>query len=181
MIVIDSSALIAILEREPDAATYAAAIHGADRLFMSAVDVHETGIVMREGRGEAAVQRLWRFLQTENDCEIVAFDEPQARGAMAAFNLYGMGIAPKARRNLADCAALCPCEVEERAAAFHGWRLRRDRYMGLSQPGRMILIFGPVTKTETARNRGGRGRPSVRGRSGAPRAGGSRYARTCGS
>ena len=37
MIVVDSSALIAIFEREPDAAVYAAAIQEADGLLISAV------------------------------------------------------------------------------------------------------------------------------------------------
>ncbi len=45
MIVVDSSALIAIFEKEPDAAVYAMAIQQAARLLISAVNVHETGIV----------------------------------------------------------------------------------------------------------------------------------------
>ncbi|MFZ0209648.1 MAG: type II toxin-antitoxin system VapC family toxin [Roseiarcus sp.] len=47
MIVVDSSALIAILSHESDAALFAAAIQKADRLLVSAVNVHETGIVLR--------------------------------------------------------------------------------------------------------------------------------------
>jgi ribonuclease VapC len=39
MIVVDSSALIAILEKEGDAAKYAAEIEKADRLLISAVNV----------------------------------------------------------------------------------------------------------------------------------------------
>ncbi len=52
MIVVDSSALVAIFEAEPDAPTYAKAIQEADRLFISAITVLETGIVMRARRGE---------------------------------------------------------------------------------------------------------------------------------
>jgi ribonuclease VapC len=105
MIVVDSSALIAILEHEPDAATYATAIREAERLFVSAVNVHETGMVLRIRRGPAAVDRMWRFLQAENDFEIVPFDEAQVREALSAFGRYGKGIRSKARLNLADCAA----------------------------------------------------------------------------
>jgi ribonuclease VapC len=47
MIVVDSSALIAILEKEPDAAVYAAAIRRAERVLISAVNVHESGMVLR--------------------------------------------------------------------------------------------------------------------------------------
>ena len=43
MIVVDSSALIAVLEKESDAERYAAEIAKADRLLISAVNVHETG------------------------------------------------------------------------------------------------------------------------------------------
>ena len=105
MIVVDSSALIAILEAEADAATYATAIQQADRLLISAVNVHETGIVLRARHGIAAANRLWRFLQVENDFEIIPFDGTQAREALSAFDRYGKGIDPKARLNLADCAA----------------------------------------------------------------------------
>jgi len=105
MIVVDSSALIAILEHESDAAAFAAAIQQADRLLISAVNVHETGIVLRARHGIAAAERMWRFLQVENDFEIIPFDETQAREALAAFDRYGKGIDPKARLNLSDCAA----------------------------------------------------------------------------
>ncbi len=104
MIAVDSSALVAIFELEPDAAVYGAAIQQADRLFISAVTVLETGMVMRARRGEAALAQMWRFLG-DNDFEIVPFDEAQAREALLAFARFGKGIDPKARLNLADCAA----------------------------------------------------------------------------
>jgi ribonuclease VapC len=105
MIVVDSSALIAIFEAEIDAAVFAQAIKQADRLLISAVNVHETGIVMRARHGDAGLSRLWRFLLEQNDFEIIPFDEMQVRGALVAFGRYGKGIDPKARLNLADCAA----------------------------------------------------------------------------
>jgi ribonuclease VapC len=105
MIVVDSSALIAIFEAETDAAVFAQAIKQAHRLLISAVNVHETGMVMRARHGSAGLDRLWRFLSEQNDFEIMPFDEAQVRGALQAFNRYGKGIDPKARLNLADCAA----------------------------------------------------------------------------
>jgi ribonuclease VapC len=71
MIVVDSSALIAVLEHEPDAATYATAVQQAAELLVSAVNVHETGMVMRIRHGASAVDRMWRFLRDEIDFEIV--------------------------------------------------------------------------------------------------------------
>jgi ribonuclease VapC len=105
MIAVDSSALVAIFELEPDAAFYAEAIQQAERLFVSAITVLETGMVMRARRGEAALARVWRFVLEDNDFEIVPFDEAQAREALLAFGRFGKGIHPKARLNLADCAA----------------------------------------------------------------------------
>lgn len=105
MIVVDSSALVAILEHEVDAAVYASAIELADRLLISAVNVHETGVVLRVRRGSSALDRFWRFLTIDNDFEIAAFDEVQARFALSAFDRFGKGIHSRARLNLADCAA----------------------------------------------------------------------------
>ncbi|MFL9827793.1 type II toxin-antitoxin system VapC family toxin [Rhodoplanes sp. SY1] len=105
MIAVDSSAFVAILEAEPDAADFAAAIADADRLLVSTVNVHETAIVLRARRGPQAVARFWRFLRVENDFVIVPFDETQLRAAVAAFDRFGKGIHPNARLNLADCAA----------------------------------------------------------------------------
>src|ERR1700691_887322 len=120
MIVGDSSALIAILEHESDAALFAAAIQKADRLLVSAVNVHETGIVLRARHGVAAANRMWRFLQVENDFEIIPFDETQAREALAAFDRYGKGIDPKARLNLAGCAAYALAKTTNSPLLFKG-------------------------------------------------------------
>jgi ribonuclease VapC len=102
---VDSSALVAILEHESDAAIYAQALANADRLWISAVNVHETGMAPRARRGEVAQRRMWRFLIRDDDFEIVAFDERQAREALGAFDRYGKSINSKAKLNLADRAA----------------------------------------------------------------------------
>jgi ribonuclease VapC len=120
MIVVDSSALVAILEKEDDAARYADAIQRADRLLISALNVHETGMVLRIRHGSAAVSRMWRFLQQENDFEIIAFDEAQAKEALSAFDRYGKGLHPKARLNLADCTAYALARTMKAPLLFKG-------------------------------------------------------------
>lgn len=120
MIVVDSSALIAILETEEDAVRYATVIERADRLLISAVNVHETGIVLRARRGAAAVDRMGRFLQQDNDFEIVPFDENQARHALDAFDRYGKGLHPKAWLNLCDCAAYVLAQQMKAPLLFKG-------------------------------------------------------------
>ena len=104
MIVVDSSAVVAILEREDDSALYARVIQDADNLTMSAVNAHECAVVLRRRRGPEGERILWLFL-ADNGVQILPFDEEQARKASEAFGRYGKGIDPKARLNLADCAA----------------------------------------------------------------------------
>ena len=104
MIVVDSSAVVAILETEDDAILYAQAIHDADDLTMSAVNAHECAVVLRRRRGREGEGSVWAFL-AENDIRILPFDEEQARKASEAFGRYGKGIDSKAKLNLADCAA----------------------------------------------------------------------------
>lgn len=104
MIVVDSSAVVAILEREDDSALYARVIQDADNLTMSAVNAHECAVVLRRRRGPEGERILWLFL-ADNGVQVLPFDEEQARRASEAFGRYGKGIDPKARLNLADCAA----------------------------------------------------------------------------
>ena len=104
MIVVDSSALIAILFDEPERQSFRDIITGGEHCVVSAVNVHETATVLRVRSGVAAVERLWQFID-DTGMEIIPFDEAQVRTAAIAFNRYGKGIDPKARLNLADCAA----------------------------------------------------------------------------
>lgn len=120
MIVVDSSALIAILEHEADAPLYARAIHDAERLQVSALNVLETGIVLRARHGDVAVARMWRFLREKNDFEIAAFDAAQARAAIAAYGRYGKGVDPRARLNLADCVAYALAKTLDWPLLFKG-------------------------------------------------------------
>ena len=104
MIVVDSSALIAILFGEPEKQAFEDIIAGGEPCLISAVNAHETATVLRLRHGAAAVERLWQLL-ADSEIEIVPFDEAQVRAAAAAFDRYGKGINPGARLNLSDCAA----------------------------------------------------------------------------
>ncbi len=120
MIVIDSSALLAILFSEPEKGAFEGAIKGAGRCHISAVSVHETATVMRLRQGAAAVERLWEILQL-SQIQVVPFDEVQASAAAEAYGHYGKGIHSKARLNLADCAAYA-LAMTMGAAAVQGGR-----------------------------------------------------------
>ncbi|HEY7217386.1 MAG TPA: type II toxin-antitoxin system VapC family toxin, partial [Candidatus Binatia bacterium] len=63
MIVVDASALIAILDKEPDAALYAEAIAEADTPLISAATLLEPHIVMLNRHGARAAQIVDRLIQ----------------------------------------------------------------------------------------------------------------------
>jgi ribonuclease VapC len=104
MIVVDSSALVAILLDEPEKQIFEDIIAGGEDCIISAVNAHETACVLRSRFGPPAVARLWRLL-ADCEIEIAPFDETQMRAAAATFDRYGKGVNSKARLNLADCAA----------------------------------------------------------------------------
>jgi ribonuclease VapC len=85
MIVVDSSALIAIVFAEPEKQSFLNIITGGESCVISAVNAHETASVLRSRHGRAAVARLWQLL-ADKQIDIVPFDEFQARAAADAFD-----------------------------------------------------------------------------------------------
>ena len=66
MIVVDSSALVAIFQDEADAGIFARAIEAADRLAISAVNAHETAMILRARHGPDAEARFWQYLDASS-------------------------------------------------------------------------------------------------------------------
>lgn len=102
MIVIDSSAVVAILFGEPEAAALNA-VALRNRAVMSALNVFETETVVRSRLGQGDVHRVRAWLRHQS-CEIFAFSDTQAQMASAAYAKFGRG-QHRARLNLSDCAA----------------------------------------------------------------------------
>ena len=103
MIAVATSAIVAILRREPEANLFAGIIGESDRCFLSAVDLFETSMVMI-GRGRPALAQGLDTLIDEFAIEIVPFDEEQARQSRAAFVRFGKGRHPAAL-NFGDCVS----------------------------------------------------------------------------
>lgn len=119
MIVVDSSAVIAILFKEPEHHAFEEIITGSERCVMSAVNAQETATVLRLRHGAAGVERFWQFL-ADVEIEVIPFDEAQVRIAAIAFDAYGKGINPKARLNLSDCAAYALAKTMNAPLLFKG-------------------------------------------------------------
>ena len=101
--IVDSSALLAVLLREPDAARCETAIATAANCRMSAVNVLETSIVVESRGGEPALHELDAFLERAKiACAPVTTE--QVKAARVAWRRFGKGNHP-ARLNLGDCFA----------------------------------------------------------------------------
>ncbi|MBM3745797.1 MAG: type II toxin-antitoxin system VapC family toxin [Acidobacteria bacterium] len=101
--VIDSSALLAVLLGEEGAAFYANVIEAAADPLMSAVSVLEVTLVIGARKREPGLAALERFLQ-EGRIRVVAFDGEQLRLAKEAWWNYGKG-RHLAALNLGDCCS----------------------------------------------------------------------------
>jgi len=101
--ILDTSALLAILLDEPDAHAIAEAMASAAQRRISAVNWLETAIVITSRRGERGAE-LFRALVAKLQPEIVPVDSGQAESAYAAWLAYGKGRNPAAL-NLGDCFA----------------------------------------------------------------------------
>ena len=100
--VIDTSALIAILFNEPEADRFDAAIAGAPVRLISTGSVLEAGMVVESRYGELGGIELDRLLQRAR-IEIVPFTVDQLDEARRAFRRFGKG-RHRAGLNFGDCA-----------------------------------------------------------------------------
>lgn len=99
MIVVDSSAILAILFAEPEMEAFRACMIADNICVMSAVNAHECVVVLRHRRGKPGVETFWRLAE-ELRIDVVPFDLVQVNAASIAFDLFGKGIHSKAKLNL---------------------------------------------------------------------------------
>lgn len=99
--VLDTSALVAVLSGEADGERCTERIAGEARPLLSAAPYVETAIVIDSRFGEDGVRDLRLFLH-EADVEIVPVDREQAEVARRAYQRFGKGRHP-AGLNYGDC------------------------------------------------------------------------------
>ncbi len=119
MIVIDTSALVAILNLEPERTAFFQAIIAADRCLISAVTYQEAGHVLFARHGVNGLYDLEDFLALIK-AEIIPHDMHLAALALEAFRRYGKGIDPKARLNFCDCAVYALAKAMQAPLLFKG-------------------------------------------------------------
>ncbi|MEB3185579.1 MAG: type II toxin-antitoxin system VapC family toxin [Cyanobacteriota bacterium] len=101
--VIDTSAVLAILQDEPERSAFNARIAAAETRLLSAATLAELSIVLEARFGADGQGDLDLFLSTA-EIEIVAVDREQAELARSAFSSYGKG-RHRAGLNFGDCFA----------------------------------------------------------------------------
>jgi ribonuclease VapC len=99
--VIDTSALVAILFQEPEAAEFSAAIGQDSRRLVSAAIALETFLVVEARKGDSGAREV-DLLFHRGRLEIAAFEQSQLELARDAWRQYGKGRHP-AGLNLGDC------------------------------------------------------------------------------
>lgn len=116
--VIDTSALIAILQEEPEAAAIAAAIECDPRRLMSSVNVLEASIVAEARRGSLGKMDLDTLL-VKAQIEVVPFLQEDITAAHRAYRVYGKGRHP-AGLNFCDCVAYALAREHGETLLFKG-------------------------------------------------------------
>jgi len=119
VIVADSSALVAILHREPEADAFLEIIASADRSLLSAVSPPQTSMVLAARPGDASCWTELDALIAQAGIEVVTQDAALTETARAAFPRYGKG-RDGAGLNFGDCAACALATSRDLPLLFKG-------------------------------------------------------------
>lgn len=116
--ILDTSALIAILYREPEAVRYVQMVHDADRCLISAGNFLELSIVLESQLGPDGLRQCDSFFRRAA-IGIEAVTVEQAHLARQAFHDFGKGRHP-AGLNFGDCFAYALAKSTGEPLLFKG-------------------------------------------------------------
>jgi ribonuclease VapC len=116
--VVDTSALLAVLLEEPDGALFLARLGGTQRPLLSAANWLELGIVVDARKGPQWLADLDAFLEGL-DVAVVPVSLSQARIARDTYRRFGKGNHP-AGLNFGDCFAYALAKERDVPLPFKG-------------------------------------------------------------
>jgi ribonuclease VapC len=116
--VVDTSAILAILLDEQDGPELAEKISAARTRIMSPVSALEAGIVGSAKKGQLGGADVARLLETLG-VTVVDFSADQAGIALDGWRRYGKGNHPAAL-NIADCCVYALCKTVDEPLLFKG-------------------------------------------------------------
>jgi ribonuclease VapC len=122
-VILDTSALIAILRAEPDAEIFADAVAEAGIRRLSAANFVEVAAVIDGSRDPVASRRFDELLR-EADVQIEAVTVKQAQLAREAYRDFGRGSGHAAKLNFGDCFAYALAKDIGEPLLFKGEDLR---------------------------------------------------------
>ena len=117
--IIDTSALIAILRAEGDASDMALAIERAPTRKISAANYLETAVVIDASRDPVASRRFDELVDIA-ELRVEPVTHEQARIARDAYRDFGKGSGHKAGLNFGDCFAYALAKSAGEALLFKG-------------------------------------------------------------
>jgi ribonuclease VapC len=117
-VVLDTSALLAILLGEAEAEDFSRAIAGDPKRLVSALSALEAAIVLHGRKGAAGVRELDLLLHAIA-ATIVSLDAEQILLARTAYEQYGKGHHPAAL-NLGDCCSYALARASGEPLLFKG-------------------------------------------------------------
>lgn len=117
--IVDTSALLAILKPEPDGPLYEAALAASLVNRISAATYLEVSIVLERTRDPLVSRRLDDFLGAV-DVRIEPVTESQARIAREAYRDFGKGSGHRAGLNFGDCFAYALARELNEPLLFEG-------------------------------------------------------------
>ena len=116
--IVNSSALLAVVLHEPDLDRYLDAMLAADRRRMSAANWFEAAMVV-ESRGDPTGRARFDEFVRLADIELVPVSIGQAQAAREAWRMFGRG-RHDARLNFGDCFAYALARTEGQPLLFKG-------------------------------------------------------------
>jgi len=116
--VVDTSALLAILQDEPERRRFNEALESADSRLMSVATLVEISIIIESRYGAEGLRDLDLLIERAG-IELVPVDVEQARAARSAYSRFGKGRHPAAL-NLGDCFSYALARVLGEPLLFKG-------------------------------------------------------------
>lgn len=117
--IVDTSAVLAILRDEPEALACATAIERAATRWISAANLLEAAIVVDASRDPVASRRFDELI-TLARMAVIPVTEEQARIGRAAYRDFGKGSGHPAQLNFGDCFAYALAKVADEPLLFKG-------------------------------------------------------------
>lgn len=116
--VIDTSALLAILFGEPELTRFTGEVYKAKNRYMSSVSALEASIVVQVRLGKSALKQLDALVRALA-IDLISFDENQMRLARSAWTRYGKG-RHAAKLNFGDCCSYALTKQLKEKLLFKG-------------------------------------------------------------